>query len=264
VKGGKTPIHRQPWYPTDYHEDEHVKLLKARHDYRTLTFYRHFIDRSFASGGDLPADPEALAAVVEMPRRDVEHALSFCLGRLITQDGERLFQRRVRRDVATELEFREVQSEHGKKGGRPKKERLPFRIEKVEVFDSESPPSPTPRAFSPAPPASAVSEPVLPPADRAERAIRLSTEALRTKLYGLIDTLAREDPEQADPTELMRMVTAYDKPDGTQVKGVVNAALLTHERLEKSIADAEAQLAEWREAKARVSPASTPRAVQQP
>ena len=76
--------------------------------------------------------------------------------------------------------------------------------------------------------------------------------------------MAREDPEQADPTELMRMVTAYDKPDGTHVKGVVTAALLTHERLEKSIADAEAQLAEWREAKARVSPAPPLRVAQQP
>jgi hypothetical protein len=91
--------------------------------------------------------------------------------------------------------------------------------------------------------------PALPPADRAEKAIRQSTDALRTKLYGLIDEMAREDPEQADPTELMRMVTAYDKPDGSRVKGVVNAALLTHERLEKSIEDAEAMLAEWRSAR---------------
>lgn len=110
MKGGKTPIHIMRWAPADYHADEHVKLLKARRDYRTLTFYRHFIDLSFAGGGDLPADPEALAAVVEMPRKDVEHALSFCLGRLIEQEGERLFQKRVRRDVATELEFRDWKS----------------------------------------------------------------------------------------------------------------------------------------------------------
>jgi hypothetical protein len=60
--------------------------------------------------------------------------------------------------------------------------------------------------------------------------------------------MADADPEHQDPTELMRLVTAYDRPDGTRVKGVVNAALLTHERLEHSIADAEAQLAEWRAA----------------
>jgi hypothetical protein len=46
----------------------------------------------------------------------------------------------------------------------------------------------------------------------------------------------------------MRLVTAYDKADGTRVRGVVNAALLTHERLEHSIADAEALLSGWRKA----------------
>jgi hypothetical protein len=90
--------------------------------------------------------------------------------------------------------------------------------------------------------------PALPPADQAERAIRQSTDALRTRLYGLITEMVAADPEHADPTELMRMVTAYDKPDGSRVKGVVNASLLTHERLEHSIADAEEQLAEWRAA----------------
>jgi hypothetical protein len=107
-------------------------------------------------------------------------------------------------------------------------------------------------------------EPALPPADFAERAIRKSTDALRTRLYALITEMAREDPEHADPSDLMRMVTAYDKPDGTRVKGVVNAAMLTHERLERSITDAEAQLAEWRRPAddrppaARVAPTATP------
>jgi hypothetical protein len=90
--------------------------------------------------------------------------------------------------------------------------------------------------------------PALPPADQAERAIQRSTDALRTRLYGLITEMVAADPEHADPTDLMRMVTAYDKPDGSRVKGVVNASLLTHERLEHSIADAEEQLAEWRAA----------------
>lgn len=105
-----------------------------------------------------------------------------------------------------------------------------------------------PRLSPPAPPNGNGDPPALPPADFAERAIRKSTDALRTRLYALITEMARDDPEHADPTELMRMVTAYDKPDGTRVKGVVNAALLTHERLEKSIADAETMLAEWRQA----------------
>ena len=82
----------------------------------------------------------------------------------------------------------------------------------------------------------------------AEKAIRMSTDALRTKLYGLVSQMVEDDPEHGDPTELMRLVTAYDRPDGKRVPGVVNAATLSHERLENSIADAEALLAEWRKA----------------
>lgn len=113
---GKTPIHLQRWSPSDFQADEHVKLLKARRDWTTLTFYRQFLDWSFMAGGTLPADPEELAAVVEMPRKDVERALSFCLGRLIQQEGDRLFQSRVRRDIAAELEFRQEQQQLGRKG----------------------------------------------------------------------------------------------------------------------------------------------------
>lgn len=87
--------------------------------------------------------------------------------------------------------------------------------------------------------------PALPPADRTERAIRQTTDALRTKLYVLIDEMVTEDPQHRDPTELMRQVTSYDKGD-KRVGGVVNAGLLTFERLEKSISDAEWQLGEWR------------------
>lgn len=122
-----------------------------------------------------------------------------------------------------------------------------------------------PRLSPPVPPnGNGTEPPALPPADRAERAIKLSTKALCTKLYALVDEMAREDPEHADPTELAKIVTAYDKPDGTRVKGVVNFALLSHERLERSIADAETMLAEWRRPAddrppaARVALAATP------
>lgn len=147
MKGGQTPIHIQRWAAADYHADEHVKLLKARHDYRALTFYRHFLDQSFMSGGDLPANPEALAAVLEMPKRDVEKALAFCLGRLVFLEGDRLYQRRVKRDVIDELAFRGAQSARGKLGGRPKKKPTAFHKEATALIEdnpSKSPPSPAP------------------------------------------------------------------------------------------------------------------------
>jgi hypothetical protein len=88
--------------------------------------------------------------------------------------------------------------------------------------------------------------PALPPADRTERAIQATTDGLRTKLYALVDEAVQVDPKKRDPTELMRIFTGYTKADGRAVNGVVNAALLTYERLEKSVADAEATVAEWR------------------
>ena len=87
----------------------------------------------------------------------------------------------------------------------------------------------------------------IPPADRTERSIRQRTDALRSKLYGLVDAMVAKDPRKRDPTELMRLVTGYRRGDGRDVGGVVNAGLLTFERLEKSIEDAEANLQDWGE-----------------
>lgn len=87
--------------------------------------------------------------------------------------------------------------------------------------------------------------PALPPADRTERSIRQKTDAMRTRLYGLVDKAVAADPKGRDPTELMRLFTGYQKPDGTNVRGVVNVGGMTFERLEKSVEDAEAQIEEW-------------------
>jgi hypothetical protein len=99
--------------------------------------------------------------------------------------------------------------------------------------------------------------PALPPADQAERAIQRSTDALRTRLYGLVTAAVEADPKQRDPTELMRLFTSYSKGDGTAVRGVLNAHQLTHERLERSIKDAEEQIQEWKSGQGQ------PAAVQQ-
>lgn len=107
-------------------------------------------------------------------------------------------------------------------------------------------PSPSPSPYqSPSQEGRNVS-PALPPADKAERAIRQSTDALRTRLYALVTEAVDADPKHRDPTELMRLFTSYEKGE-RQVGGVVNASLLTFERLEKSIADAEFHLAKWRQ-----------------
>lgn len=153
MRNGQTPIHIQRWAPADFHADETVKLLKARRDYLKLTFYRTFLDESFMAGGDLPADPESLAAVMSMPVSHVKQALSFFIGLKIFEENGRLFQPRIRRDVADELEFREIQRANGKKGGRKASlpQALPNAVGKPK--DSQSPPAPIASALrlSPAP-----------------------------------------------------------------------------------------------------------------
>jgi hypothetical protein len=239
VKGGKTPTHRQPWYPADYHADEHVKLLKARRDYRTLTFYRHFLDASWMAGGDLPADPEALAAVVEMPRKDVEHALTFCLGRLIDQDGERLYQRRVRRDVADEMAFRETQGTHGKKGGRPRKERLAFPEQKGSGFRDENPAVAYASSLSPAPPPAPFRQPPG-PANPLIAGRRESLERECLTLVGETATLTGEDP-----VEVIAHASGYQGAATTKL----NPASMSDDRLANTVRDLRADLIELRKRK---------------
>jgi hypothetical protein len=159
MKGGQTPIHIQRFAPADLHADEHFRLLESRRAYMIAHFYRQFIDYSFMAGGDLPADAEGLAAAVRMPRRDVENALAFCLNKLVFKDGDRLYQRRVRREVKKELQFRSKQRKLGAQGGRPKKEATQKGKPKGSLLEPESPPSPP---SAPAPP-STPAPPSVPP-----------------------------------------------------------------------------------------------------
>lgn len=126
MKGGKTPIHLWGrWCPSDFLEDETVKLVAARGDTVSLAVYFMALQASHRAGGDLPADREELAALLGMPRRVVERGLAIWLerGKLI-EDGGRLFHRRVQVEVATELEFRESQADCGRKGGLARASRL--------------------------------------------------------------------------------------------------------------------------------------------
>jgi len=108
-----------------------------------------------------------------------------------------------------------------------------------------------PKAPEPKPdrkPATPVEPPALPPAQRTEKAIVDSKRALEMKLLhivGLLDGKALDATtgQPLDPTEIVRSITEYTRSDGVKVRGVTNPALLTYERLEKSIEDGEAWLA---------------------
>lgn len=257
MRGGATPIHIQRWAPADFHEDEHVKLLKARRDYRTLTFYRHFIDRAFAAGGDLPADPEALAAVVEMPRKDVEAALVFCLGRLIHQDGDRLYQARVRRDVAEEMEFRAQQIERGRAGGllagKGRQKAVPIPAQATPI-DNDRPPLGPREPNPPSPFASALrqtpdADAVTPPTNGAHRPTIPAREGPKPNpLMGertpwerecldLVARMAKLTGE--DPVDVIARASGYEGAQTTKL----NPASMTDDRLMHTVRDLRADVA---------------------
>ena len=177
MKGGQTPIHIQRWAPADYQQDEHILLLLRRRAWGTLTFYRQFLDVSFIAGGDLPASPEALAAVLHMPRGVVVSALAFCLGRLLHEENGRLFHSRVRRDVADEIEFRASQAELGREGGKLAGRGRPKGValikDRATPFGSIGPPSPTP---TPTPSPTPTPAPAAAPSPSGKRAERTSAD----------------------------------------------------------------------------------------
>jgi hypothetical protein len=87
----------------------------------------------------------------------------------------------------------------------------------------------------------------VPPDVQAERSIRAERVALERRLLTLVQELAQRTNE--DPPAIMRQVTAFKTREGRLVNGKVNPALLSDERLEKSLADAEAWLADLKEQK---------------
>ncbi len=161
MKGGRIPIHIMRWAPADYVNDPAVKLALAKRDLVASTFYPLFLFHAFMEGGSLPSDPVLLAAIVGMRPADVRKAVAFFVGhgKLREVDG-RLSHERVVREVKAELEFRELQSERGKLGGRPKRESGGLATEKPPVVESESPPCAVRRAPAPTP----APTPVVPPA----------------------------------------------------------------------------------------------------
>lgn len=151
------PIHIMRWAPADYVNDPSVKLALAQRDFVSATFYPLFLFHAFIQGGELPAEPTALGAILGMRAVDVRRALAYWTeqGKLKGRDG-RLYHERVVRDIADEMAFREEQREKGKLGGRPRLAKAgPLPVQNPVVVGRQSPPSPSPTP-TPEPFASAV------------------------------------------------------------------------------------------------------------
>jgi hypothetical protein len=231
MKGGRKPIHIQRWAPADYHEDEHVRLLYARRAWCTLTFYRTFLDRSHLAGGDLPADSETLSALLSMPKRDVERALEFCLGRLIERDGDRLFQKRVRRDVAREIEFREKQAGRANQRWHGQEECGGIASAKAPEKIRQSPPAPAPL---PAPAPAPAPERTDRPPNPLVKGKRPDLESRAYKAINALRPLLGID----DGAEILRRYSSFKGRSAVRVETMTDDWLLrTLHDLEAAVSD---------------------------
>jgi len=236
MKGGRTPIHIMRWAPADYEGDEAVKLAVRRRNYRALAFYMAFINHSFMAGGDLPDDCERLAVTLGWSRGEVALAVRYwrAEGKLESVNG-RLVQKRVQRDVAQELEYRELQSERGRLGGRPKK-----AVAKPALVDVKSPPAPAPAPAPVGRKEPADLPPARPPEQRAEEATDATIRRLQLELGSWIARLAEHPNSRQMVPAWSREVTSYTRGDGTKVRGVPDYRTVNSiDRLERSLEDAQ-------------------------
>lgn len=156
MKGGQKPIHIMRWAAADFVNDPVVKLALARRDYASIVFYVLTLNWSHIEGGDVPADIEALAAVIGMPKKDVEKSLPFWMNPPIDKpklfiEDTCLFNGRVRREVHEELTFRSEQTERGERGGRASARKRTLNRTLDRVVDDRSSQTPNTRSSPPAP-----------------------------------------------------------------------------------------------------------------
>jgi len=235
MKGGKTPIHLMRWAPADYVNDPAVKLALAKRDFVASTFYPLFLFHAFIQGGDLPADPVELGAIVGMRPADVTKAVNYWhgQGKLQQRDG-RIFHERVVRDVADEIAFRAEQAERGRLGGRPKKA-SGSESEKPLVVESKSPPAPAPLpapAPAPAPSPDARSGS---PANPLVAGRRVEMERECLALVAGMASLTGEDP-----VDVLAGASHYAGAHRTKI----NPASMTDDRLANTVRDLRRDLAE--------------------
>jgi hypothetical protein len=173
-----------------------------------------------------------------MPQKDVEASIAYCLGRLIRQEGDRLYQGRVRRDVADELEFREGQAVVGRKGGLERARRVAQGKPSEPQRLMSSPPAPAP---SPDARRQAIANPLF-----AGKRPAFESECLR--LVARMSELTGEDP-----LDVIARASGFEGAKRT----AINPATMTDDRLANTVRDLRADVA----AEERKAAAKGPKAV---
>ena len=206
--------------------------------------YRNLLDELWLRDGVIPSEDRILSKISGDPEAWPRVRATVLKRFRLTPEG---YRNDTHDEVASgSKDFRASQAEKGRKGAAARWGNGPANDRAISPANDLPSPSPSPLTVLRTPQEGRKEPPALPPADEAERSIRRTTDALRSRLYGLVGEAVHVDPKGRDATELMRLFTSYSKTDGTPVRGVINASLLTHERLERSIADAEQQIEEWK------------------
>jgi hypothetical protein len=245
------PIHLMRWAPADYVNDPAVKLALAQRDFVSCTFYPLFLFHAHIQGGELPADPEELGAILGMRPADVRRALAYWLerGKLKERDG-RLYHERVVRDIENERVFREEQSKRGIAGGliagrgRPKKEQA---ARQVAPMHSIGPPLPSPTPLPEPRPAPTPGPAPVPPQDTARGPsvpanplIAGRRPELERKGYRLIREHGALEPDR-DPTDILLEAATWVSKDGRE-RSKLRLETMTDDHLIRTVRDLERNL----------------------
>lgn len=229
MKDGRVPIHIMRFAPADYLNEPAVKLALAEDNVDATAFYPLFLFAAFTQGGSLQADLRVLSATIGMPRKRVERALAFWrgTGTIEERDG-RLYQKRLSREVAEELEFREEQSKRANKRW--------HKGSDATALPPQCPPLPAPTPIPapiPAPTPSAGRQAIPNPLIDDRKAKEL--EAL-----SLVNAIKAEDPTHPDGTEVLHRASEY------RGRGLVNPASMPDDRLAHTLIALRAWLRELR------------------
>ena len=232
------PIHIMRWAPADYVNDPAVKLALAKRDFVASTFYPLFLFHAFIQGGELPADPVELGAILGMRPVDVRRALAFwtTLGKLKARDG-RLYHERVVRDVAEELAFREEQ-----------RTRANMRWHSEGNAGRQSPPAPSPAPVpAPAPSPDARAGGIANPLVAGRRVV------MEQECRALVEGISKLTGE--DPVDVLAEGSHYEGARRT----AINPASMTDDRLANTVRDLRRDLAELNRRRDSGAPIGAPR-----
>ncbi len=122
-------IHLMRWWPQDWLSStvRMQSIMTGDRDMRLV--YLEILNVLWDRGGRVPSEPDALAAMLGLPRDVVADALPKLLalgsgrsgGGLVDNGDGTLSNRRVTADLRDHKAFLDQQREHGRRGGRPRK-----------------------------------------------------------------------------------------------------------------------------------------------